>query len=365
MRPGSFCQPSAYQPAVGNLGHQWEESMFNKMMKLALGIALPVMLFAGTASAEVRAHTLKFAAANNKGHPQVTGMEKFAEIVKAKSGGKIDVKLFPGGVLGGDVQTVSALQGGVVEMLVLNAGILSSNVKAFGAVDLPFLFNSGEEADKVMDGAFGKSLAEKLPATGLVGLAYWELGFRNLTNNRRPINKAEDIAGLKIRVLQSPVFIDLFTALGANPVPMPYPELYTALETGTVDGQENPFSNVVSAKMFEVQKHLAITNHIYNPQIVVISKKAWDKMNEEERKVIQDAATEARDFQRKVARTQSDEALAELKKEGMQVTELPPEEIEKLREKAKPVIDKHSAAADGAMVKLLNDELAKAGGSKI
>ena len=128
------------------------------------------------------------------------------------------------------------------------------------------------------------------------------------------MTKADDIAGLKIRVLQSPVFIDLFTALGANPVPMPYPELYTALETGTVDGQENPFSNVVSAKMYEVQKYLTVTRHIYNPQIVIISKKAWDKLNEDERKVIQDAAAEARDFQRKVSRSQSEEALAELKK---------------------------------------------------
>jgi tripartite ATP-independent transporter DctP family solute receptor len=250
-------------------------------------------------------------------------------------------------------------------MSVMNAGLMSGVSPDFSLVDLPFLFQTPQQADAVMDGPFGTKLAEALPEKGVIGLGYWELGFRNLTNNRRPINKAEDIAGLKIRVLQSPVFIDLFTALGANPVPMPYPELYTALETGTVDGQENPFSNIVSAKMFEVQKHLAITNHIYNPQIVVISKKAWDKMNEEERKLIQDAAAEARDFQRKASRAQSDEALAELKKEGMQVTELPPEEIEKLREKAKPVIDKHSAAADGEMVKLLNDELAKAGGSKI
>ena len=274
-------------------------------------------------------------------------MEKFAELVKEKSGGKIKVKLFPGGTLGGDVQTLSALQGGTVEMSVMNAGLMSGVSKDFSLVDLPFLFQTPQQADAVMDGPFGTKLAEALPDKGVVGLGYWELGFRNLTNNRRPVTKAEDIAGLKIRVLQSPVFIDLFTALGANPVPMPYPELYTALETGTVDGQENPFSNVVSAKMFEVQKHLAVTNHIYNPQIVIISKKAWDKMNEDERKVIQDAATEARDFQRKVSRTQSDEALAELKKHGMQVTELPPEEIEKLREKAKPVIDKHSAAADG------------------
>jgi tripartite ATP-independent transporter DctP family solute receptor len=331
--------------------------MFNTMMKLALGIALPVMLFAGTASAEVRAHTLKFAAANNKGHPQVTGMEKFAEIVKAKSGGKIDVKLFPGGVLGGDVQTVSALQGGVVEMLVLNAGILSSNVKAFGAVDLPFLFNSGEEADKVMDGAFGKSLSDKLPATGLVGLAYWELGFRNLTNNRRAVTKFEDIKGLKIRTLQSPIPIELFNSLGANAVPLPYTELYTALETGTVDGQENPFANIINAKFYEVQKYLTVTRHQYNPQIVLVSKKFWDGLNDEEKGILQSAATEARDFQRKVSREADAKALDEIKKTGMQVTELSPAETQKIRDAVKPLIDKFSTDVGADTVSLLFKEL--------
>ena len=258
--------------------------MLNRLMKIAMGVAVPlVLLAAGPALAEIREHQLKFAAANNKGHPQVTGMEKFAELVATKSGGKIEVKLFPGGVLGGDVQTVSALQGGVIEMTVLNAGILAGNVKQFGAVDLPFLFNSGEEADKVMDGPFGTSLIELLPNTGLVGLAYWELGFRNLTNNRHAVTKLEDIKGLKIRTIQSPIPIELFNSLGANAVPLPYTELYTALETGTVDGQENPAANILNAKFYEVQKYMTVTRHQYNPQIVLISKKFWDGLNDEEK----------------------------------------------------------------------------------
>lgn len=336
--------------------------MFDTMKKLALGIALPALLFAGTASAEIGAHTLKFAAANNKGHPQVTGMEKFAEIVKEKSGGKIEVKLFPGGVLGGDVQTVSALQGGVVEMLVLNAGILASNVKAFGAVDLPFLFNSGEEADKVMDGAFGKSLADKLPATGLVGLAYWELGFRNLTNERRPVTKLEDIKGLKIRTIQSPIPVELFNALGANAVPLPYTELYTALETGTVDGQENPSANIINAKFYEVQKYMTLTRHQYNPQIVLVSKKFWDGLNDEEKAVLQQAAVEARDFQRKVSREQDAAALEEIRKTGMEVSELSPEETQKLRDAVKPMIEKFSADIGQETVEALFKEIGTARG---
>jgi len=336
--------------------------MLNRMLKLALGLALPAMLLVGTASAEIRETTLKFASANNKGHPQVTGMEKFAEIVKDKSGGKIEVKLFPGGVLGGDVQTVSALQGGVVEMLVLNAGILASNVKAFGAVDLPFLFNSGEEADKVMDGPFGKSLSDKLPDTGLVGLAYWELGFRNLTNNRHPVTKLEDIKGLKIRTLQSPIPIELFNSLGANAVPLPYTELYTALETGTVDGQENPAANILNAKFFEVQKYMTVTRHQYNPQIVLISKVFWDKLNDEEKAVLQSAATEARDYQRTVSREVDAKAMAEIKATGMEVSELSPEETQKLRDAVKPLVDKFSGEIGPDTVSLLFKELAAARG---
>lgn len=317
--------------------------MLNKLTKLALGLALPIALLAGgPAAAEIREHQLKFASANNKGHPQVMGMEKFAELVKEKSGGKIEIKLYPGGVLGGDVQTVSALQGGVVEMTVLNAGILASNVKQFGAVDLPFLFNSGEEADKVMDGPFGESLIKLLPDTGLVGLAYWELGFRNLTNNRHAVTKLDDIKGLKIRTIQSPIPIELFNSLGANAVPLPYTELYTALETGTVDGQENPAANIVNAKFYEVQKYMTVTRHQYNPQIVLISKKFWDGLNDEEKAVLQAAATEARGYQRKVSREQDAKAMTEIKGTGMQVDELSPEETQKLREAVKPMIDKFS-----------------------
>lgn len=337
--------------------------MLDRLTKMALGLAVPLALMtAGPALAEIRDQTVKFASANNKGHPQVTGMEKFAELVKEKSGGKIEVKLFPGGTLGGDVQTVSALQGGVIEMSVLNAGILASNVKEFGAVDLPFLFDSGEEADKVMDGPFGTGLMERLPDTGLVGLAYWELGFRNLTNNRHPVTKLEDIKGLKIRTIQSPIPVELFNALGANAVPLPYTELYTALETGTVDGQENPSANIINAKFYEVQKYMTLTRHQYNPQIVLVSKKFWDGLNDEEKAVLQQAAVEARDFQRKVSREQDAAALEEIRKTGMEVSELSPEETQKLRDAVKPMIEKFSADIGQETVEALFKEIGTARG---
>jgi tripartite ATP-independent transporter DctP family solute receptor len=332
---------------------------------LVASVAVPgLLLLAGAAAnaAEFGKHAIKFAFQNQKGHPQAEGAQKFADLLKEKSGGQMTARLFPGGTLGGDVQTLSALQGGTVEMTVLNAGLLVGVDKDFGLVDLPFLFDTPQQADAVMDGPVGQALAAKLPAKGLVGLGYWELGFRNLTNNRRPVTKVDDIAGLKIRVVQSPLFIELFNTLGANAVPMPYPELYSAMETGTVDGQENPYSNILSAKFYEVQKHLTITKHVYNPQIVLVSGKLWDKLNADERKAIQDAATEARDYQRALSREQADKALAEIKGEGMQVVELSAEETAKFREKAKPVADKFAKEADPALVQQLYAEIEKARG---
>ena len=321
-----------------------------------------VLLGAGTARAEIGEHTIKFATQNNKGHPSVEGMEKFKELVDTKSDGKITVKLYPGGVLGGDVQTISALQGGTVEMAVLNAGLVAGVAPDFALADLPFLYDTPEQADAVMDGLFGAALIEQLPAHNLAGLGFWELGFRQLTNNVRPVAKVGDIAGLKIRVVQQPVMIDLFNALGANAVPMPFPEVYPALETGAIDGQENPFPNILATKLYEVQKYLTVTNHVYNPQIVLVSGKLWTSLNDEERQLLQEAATEARDFQRQTSRASSADAVAQLKEEGLEITELPPEEVAKLRETAKPVVDKYKQAANPELVKLLESELAKAQG---
>jgi tripartite ATP-independent transporter DctP family solute receptor len=290
------------------------------------------------------------------------GMDKFKELVEAKSDGKITVKLFPGGVLGGDVQTLSAVQGGTVEMTVLNAGLLAGNVQDFALADLPFLYDTPQQADAVMDGPFGTALMDELASQNMTGLGYWELGFRQLTNNVRPVAKVEDIAGLKIRVVQQPVMIDLFNALGANAVPMPFPEVYPALETGAIDGQENPFANILASKLYEVQKYVTVTNHVYNPQIVLVSGKLWGALNDEERQLLQQAAAEARDFQRAASRAASADARAQLEAEGLEITELPPDEVAKLRELAKPVVDKQKAAAKPEVVKLLESELAKAQG---
>jgi TRAP-type transport system periplasmic protein len=319
-----------------------------------------VALLPNSANAEIKERTIRFAFQNAQEHPQGQGAKKFADLVEQKSGGKIKVRLFPSGQLGGDLQTVSSLQGGTLDVTVLNAGLLSSQVKEFGLFDLPFLFDSGKQADAVVDGPFGQKLAESLAAKNLVGLGYWDLGFRNLTNSRRPVAKLEDIQGLKIRVLQSPLYIDLFNTLGANAVPLPFPELYTALEQKTVDGQENPATVIQTSKFAEVQKHLTFTRHIYNPQIVIFSKRVWDRYDPEERKLIEDAAAEAKVYQRQVSRDAEAKAVEQLKAQGMQLTELSPDEIARLRDKVKPVTEKFAKEANEASVKELFAEVEKA-----
>ncbi|MEH3086890.1 MAG: TRAP transporter substrate-binding protein [Xylophilus ampelinus] len=317
------------------------------------------LLAAAPAIAQVKERTIKFAYLNQGGHPQDLGARRFAELVSKASGGKMQVKVFPGGVLGGDLQNVSALQGGTLEMTNLNAGILSSHVRQIGVFDVPFLFTSPAQADAITDGPLGRKLLDMLSEKGMVGLGYFDLGFRNLTNSRRPVARAEDIAGLKIRVIQSPIYIDLFNALGANATPMPFPEVYGALEQKAIDGQENPYSTIKASRFNEVQKYLTVTRHIYNPMALIFSKKVWDTYSADEKKIVADAAAAAISYQRQVSRQQSDEALAELRKSGMQVTELPPAEIEKMRAKAKPAIDKLAEKVGPETIQEAYAELAK------
>src|SRR5437879_10563830 len=258
------------------------------------------------------AQELKFATQNPKGHPVVTGMERFAEIVTAKSRGKIKINLVPGGVLGGDQANVSALQGGTLDMVVLNSGILASQVKEFGIYDFPFMFANPKEADAVVDGPFGRMMHDKLEARGIVGLAYWELGFRDITNSRRPSNKVDAIAGLKLRVIPNAINVDWVKALGANPTPLPFPEVYAALDQKAIDGQENPLTVISANKFYEVQKHVVLSHHQYNPQSLIFSKKIWDTLGSAEKKILGDAAVEAAKYQRQVSRDAAGPALDNL-----------------------------------------------------
>ena len=323
-------------------------------------VALAAVAAAGGALAQdIKERTLKFALVANDGHPAVPGMKKFAELVQAKSGGKIKVNLFLGGALGSDQAVISSMQGGTVEMAVMNSGILASAVKELAVFDFPFLFANEKESDAIVDGPVGQKMHKMLEEKGLVGLSYWELGYRHITNSKRPITKVEDIEGLKLRVIPNPINVDWVKALGANPTPMPFPEVYGGLESKAIDGQENPVSVISANKFYEVQKHIALTNHQYNPQSVVFSKKVWDTMSPAEKKIIDEAADESTKHQREQARAAVAANLELLKKNGMQVTSFAPAEQAKLREKMAPVIAKYSATVGEATVKEIQAELAK------
>jgi TRAP-type transport system periplasmic protein len=322
------------------------------------GALFAATLAADAAQAQVRDHKLRFTFQTSRESYMGVGATYFANAVKEKSGGKMTVELFPDGSLGGDIQNISALRGGTIDGMGLSAGLLVGLVKEFGLFDLPFLFQNDEEAAAVIDGPFGKRLSSMLAEKDLMALAYWGVDFRNLTNNKRPVTKLEDVKGLKIRVLQSPIYVDLWNTLGANAVAMPFPEVYSALEQGTVDGQENPYSAIQSAKLYEVQKYLSMTRHIYFVATAILSKKTWDKLNEDERKIILAAAAESQ-AQWKEASLKERAALAIKFKDAMRINEVAPEEIAKFRAAAKPVIDKYTSGADQAAVRDLFDSIEK------
>ena len=328
-----------------------------KATVLALVVGMLGLTQVVSAADDIQDRTIRWGHLQGKDHPLSAGVNKFAEIVAQKSGGKLKVREFPSSSLGSESQQQSALQGGTQEMMSASTTTLAGIVKEFGVFDFSFLFANEKEADAMLDGPIGTRLRNRLPEHGLIGLAYWENGFRNVTNSKRPINRPEDLDGLKIRVMQNPVYLDTFKAVHANPVPMAFGELFTALETKTVDAQENPFSIILANKFNEVQKYLSVTRHSYNTFIVLMSKKFWDKLSPKEQQILQEAAIEARTYQRQVSRADSGKALAALKAKGMQINELSPAELTRMRAQLKPVADKYAASYDQAFMRDFNAEM--------
>ena len=244
----------------------------------------------------------------------------------------------------------------------MGPGLLTGMDKEFGIFDTPFLFDNFQEVDTVLDGPIGRKLLDKLPAKGLVGLSYWDHGFRIVTNSKRPIVKADDLQGLKIRVQQIPVFIDAFNALGANAVPMPFTELYTALEQKAVDGQENPYVSVEVTKFYEVQKYASGTRHAYSPLLVLAGKKFWDQLSDDERKILLDAQRGEALPAQGIARTRR-QGGRPVEGHGMLVNDVSAQERARMRDKLQPVIDKHKAAI-GELAKEMTAAVDKARAAK-
>ena len=252
------------------------------------------------------------------------------------------------------IGTVNGVCGQLIARFAFEAG-MSTEQQVLEEVQSGILL--GRAIDAVLDGPFGRKLMDYMPAKGWVGLGFMEQGYRSISNSKRPITKLEDIKGLKIRTILNPLYVDMLNTLGANAVPMPFPELYSAMETKTVDGQENPETTVDASKFYEVQKYFSATRHIYNPQMVMVSKKFWDSLSADETKIFEDAMVEARDVQRKAARAMTDKSRKVMLDNGMKLNEIEPAELARMRAAVKPVTDKYAAQLDPSLVKAFQAEL--------
>lgn len=332
-------------------------------MKSRAGFVFAAMAAAALVSAspakaqDIQDRTIRWGHLNNTDHPVSFGVRKFAEILAAKTGGKMKVREFPASQLGNEMQMQSAARGGTQEIVSASTASLASVVKDFALLDLPFIVANFAQGEALIGGPFGKLLLDKLPEKDLMGLGYWTLGFRNVTNSQRPIAKLEDFEGLKLRVLPSPVYVETFKAFKVNPVPMNFGELYSALETKTVDGQENPYSVTYSNKFYEVQKYVSSTNHTNSYNIIIVSKKFWDRLSQTEQRLMREAFAESREFQMQQTKAAVDKSLAGLKEKGMTFTDITLPELARMREATKPVIDKFLAEYDAETVKLFRAEI--------
>lgn len=269
------------------------------------------------------------------------GLEKFAEIVNKESKGTIKVEVYHNGVLGDDRRTLEGLNMGTIQGTQVSTGNISAFVPQIAAFDLPFLFKDKATAYKVLDGPIGQEILQELPKAGFIGLSYWENGFRHITNNKKEIKTLEDLQGLKIRTTETKMHVDLFKEFGANPTPLSYNQLYSALEQKVVDGQENPIGNVKTAKFYEVQKYLTLDGHVYNAAVFLISKVFWDTLTDSEKDLMKRAAEEAKTYQRQMNEKEDTDYVDFLKKQGMTITELTPEEKARWRKAAQPIYEQY------------------------
>ena len=285
------------------------------------------------------------------------GLKKFKELVESKSNGKIKVDLYGDGQLGNDKSMTEALQMGTLDMTLPSGSPLAEFNKAFLAFDLPFLFDNASQVDKVITGNSGKEMLASLEVQNIKGLAYFENGFRNITNSKHPIQSVADMKGLKLRVMQNPIMIDTFKAWGANPTPMAFNEVFTALEQKTIDGQDNPNTLIYDAGFYEAQKYLTLSRHFYTPYVLIMSKKKWDSFSAEDQKLLQACADEAAEWQRETNRKLDEEYLGRMKEKGIAVNEIAPEEITKMKEMVKPIYEQYAGQIGEARLKAIQSEM--------
>ncbi|OOF40414.1 MULTISPECIES: TRAP transporter substrate-binding protein [Rodentibacter] len=274
-----------------------------------------------TTSAVSAETSLRFGYEAPRSDTQHIAAKKFNELLAEKTKGEIKLKLFPDSTLGNAQTMIAGVRGGTIDLEMSGSPNFTGLVPALNVIDIPFIFKNREHVYKVLDGEIGENLLKALEEKGLKGLAFWDVGFRAFSNSKHTMTKPEDVKGLKVRTNQNPMYIEAFSLLGANPVPMPLAELYTALETKAVDAQEHPIGIFWSSKLYEVQKYLTLSNHGYTPLIVVMNKAKFDALSPELQQAIVASAKEAGAFQRDLNVKNEQEIIAKLRKEGIEVTE--------------------------------------------
>ena len=294
-----------------------------KLISLFLVCLMLVTLAGGAISASADnakpTYTFTFGTVDTDEHPTTMSAHKLAEVLEEKAPGKWQIDVFPNSTLGGAAELVESVQMGNVDMASPATSFIANYVPTLGVLDLPYMFTNREEAYAVLDGEVGQQLAKDIEAAGMKHLTYWEVGFRCLANSKRPINTVEDIVGLRLRIVSNEVHQALFTALGVDPVPMGLADALVANQQGTIDGMDNPLSGLYSTSVYEFDKYISVTNHVYTTQAVIISEKAWNSMTPEDQEIFMEAVREATLFDREEQLKQTEAAAAALEAKGCEV----------------------------------------------
>jgi tripartite ATP-independent transporter DctP family solute receptor len=281
--------------------------------------AVAALAFGMAAAAQAQTTTLKIGYATTKESHYGVGSTVFCDEVEKGTQGRYKCQHFPSSALGGEREQIEAVQLGTQDLVNTSTGPVGNFVPEVKIVDIPFLFRDYDHARKVMDGPIGQDILSKFPSKGIIALGWTENGFRHMTNSKRDIVKPSDAAGLKMRTMENKVHMDGYRTFGIQPTPMAFPELFGALQQGTVDGQENPIPVILSSKFSQVQKHLSLTGHVYSPALLLLSPKVWNKLSDADKKVFTDAAKKASVAQRKKVNDDEANGIAQLEKEGMKV----------------------------------------------
>ncbi|HBS84672.1 TRAP transporter substrate-binding protein [Vreelandella alkaliphila] len=307
---------------------------------LALGISLTLVSAANAADfADMDPVTLRLAHVVNEQDGFHIAATKFEELVEERTDGKVNIEIYPNASLGDERTLLEGMQIGTVDMGLITNGPVANFVEEMAVFELPFLFPSPEAAYGVLDGPIGQELLDKLSDVNLKGLAYAERGFRNLTNSERAVNSPEDLDGLRIRVMENPVYTDTFRELGANAIPMAWTEALTAMQQGTIDGQENPVNVIHSFKLDETQNYMTLSRHTYAPAIFVMGMPVWNQLPEQAQAVLKETAQEAAEHERQVNADMEAEQLAALREAGMEINETP--DMEAFQAAVAPVYEKY------------------------